>query len=296
MAALTHGAALILQARFSPAEALKLIERERCTVIYTLPAITNSLLGHETFRKDRVRSLVRGATIGGPDDVRVLAEDMGVERICNIYGSTEVYGNCCVTPWQAPLSSRMRSQGPALPGTELRVVDTVTGAVVSDGTVGEIQVRGRVSPGYLQLDGRIQSIVDQDGWFATGDLGSLDTDKWLRLTGRATEMMKPNGINVSPLEVEEVLVMHPAIVAAAVVGVPHPTRGETVVAFVQRGLDGNISVEEVTVFCRQHLASYKVPMVFQFVDSFPHTSTGKLARAQLRQAASALPIGEGNRD
>src|SRR5207237_5023260 len=118
-AILSHGATLVLQGRFDAGEWLGVIERHRCTAVYTLPSITGAALRHPDFRRERLRSLRTGLMIGSPEEVRIAAENLGARQICNIYGSTEVYGNCCVTPCDWPLDRRMRSQGPPLPGVTL---------------------------------------------------------------------------------------------------------------------------------------------------------------------------------
>lgn len=295
MASLTHGSTLVLQPQFHAEEALDLIESEACTVIYTLPAITHALLAAAGFSKRRVSSLRTGVMIGPPSEVTLVAEQLGVDGICNIYGSTEVYGNCCVTPHDAPLERRKRSQGPPLPGVDLRILDPETRDPVAEGVVGEILVRGRVTPGYLDDAGVASAVVDEDGFFATGDLGSVDSEGWLTFAARATEMIKTGGINVSPAEVEEFLASHPDVKEVAVAGGAHEIRGEQVVAFVVPVAHGRVNAEELRTFCREHIAGYKVPAAITIVDALPLTGTGKLARKQLKEwADEALePSGKG---
>ena len=119
-ATLSHGAALVLQERFEAGEWIGLVERHRCTAAYTLPSITGAVLRHPEFAPERVASLRTGLMIGSPEEVRIAAERLGAAEICNIYGSTETYGNCCVTPHDWRLDRRMKGQGPPLPGMRLR--------------------------------------------------------------------------------------------------------------------------------------------------------------------------------
>lgn len=289
MSVLTHSATLVLQSRFSAAEALDLIETEACTAIYTLPAMTHALVEESSFSPRRVASLVRGLTIGAPAEVRLVADRLSVGGICNIYGSTEVYGNCCVTPFDAPLDRRLVSQGPPLPGVEIQVVDPESRQVLPTGEIGEMEVRGRVTPGYLTATGSVEAVVDAAGWFHTKDLGSLDDDGWLTFHGRASEVIKTAGINVSPLEVEKVLANHSDVEEVAVVGGDHPIRGEEVVAFVRLSEGGTATPAELRLYCREQLASYKVPTLILVVDELPATSTGKIARRTLKlEAARAV--------
>jgi fatty-acyl-CoA synthase len=286
MAALTHGTTLVLPTQFEPSGTLDLIEGERCTAIYTLAVMTHALLAEPTFQPSRVASLRRGLTLGPPSEVRLVAEALGVEAICNIYGSTEVYGNCCVTPHDAPLEQRMQSSGPPLPGVELRIVDPETGSPLGPGEVGEIRIRGRVSPGYLDEAGGLTPIVDGDGYFATGDFGSVGEDGWLLFSGRMSEMIKTAGINVSPAEVEDFLLGHDDVAEAAVTGAPHPVRGEEVVAFVRLRPQAVVTADALREWCRSRMASYKVPARILVVDAFPTTTTGKLARRELKALAA----------
>lgn len=289
MATLTHGTALVLQAQFEPAGALDLIEENSCTAIYTLPLMTHALLTHPEYRPGRVASLRRGLAFGPPSEMRRVAEELGVDLICNLYGATEVYGNCCVSPHDAPLSRRVAASGPPLPGVELALVDPETGMPAGPGTAGEIRVRGRVSPGYLTETGGLRRITDDDGWFATGDLGVIGTDGWVEFVGRSSEMIKTAGINVSPAEVEDLLLGHDDIAEAAVTGAPHPTRGEEVVAFVRLRPGSAADPAGLREWARARVASYKVPARILVVDEFPRTSTGKLARRELRAAAAGDP-------
>ena len=148
-AAITHGATLVMQGHFEAGGALDLIEREKCTAIYTLPAMTNALIAHPAFHRRRTASLRAGVTIGAPQDVIKAAEQLGAVEICNIYGATENYGNCCVTPHDWPLDKRATCQGIPLPGVQLRIRDPATGRDVEPGEIGEIEVRGYLTKGYL---------------------------------------------------------------------------------------------------------------------------------------------------
>ena len=232
-ATLTHGAALVLQGRFEPGEAIDLIERHRCTALYTLPAITSAIVSHPAFRPERVRSLRTGLTIGAPQDVVAAATVLGAAEICNVYGQTESYGNCCVTPHDWPLERRAACQGPPLPGVEIRIVDAETGAELPRGDEGMIEVRGYVTRGYIGSSAsQTADAITADGFFRTGDMGRLLPDGSMSFSGRVTEMIKKSGINISPAEVEDVLMRHATVALAAVVGVPDATQGELLAAFV----------------------------------------------------------------
>lgn len=287
MAALTHGATIVLQDAFEAGTALDLIESFRCTVIYTLPNINRALIEHPAFNRTRTASLRTGLTLGTPDDLRIAAYELAVPQICNIYGMTEGYGNCCVTPHTDPESIRFTTQGPPLPGMEVRILDTGTGEYLPPGEIGEICIRGYVTPGYLRGTEEDNAAFRADGFFRTGDLGILGSDGRLRFQARAKEMIKTGGINVSPLEVEEFLGTYPSIRQAAVVGVPHSVKGEIIAAFLRVEPGCTLDTEELRRWCKERIASFKIPEILEVVEDFPKTDTGKLARRQLRELGIA---------
>ncbi len=286
MATFSHGATLVLQEQFDAVGAVELIEQERCTVAYLLPTLTRAIRGLEGLDVHRLASLRTGVTIGTPDDVRIAAEELGVTEICNVYGSTETYGNCCVTPHDMDLKDRLTSQGPPLPGVEIRVVDPDTGAPLGTGEVGELEVRGYLTPGYLGPAGRIKNVLNEDGYYRSGDLASLDEHGWLHYATRGTDMIKTAGINVAPAEVEEFLLTLEGVAQVAVVGAPDPKRGEIVVAYVVPQPGRQMEPEDIVERCRGQIASYKVPARVLVVPELPKTGTGKLHRARLREDAS----------
>lgn len=286
-AAMSHGAAIVLQDRFEPGGALALIEQHRCTAIYTLPTMTSALIAHQDFALARTASLRTGLTIGSPQDVIAAATGLGAAHICNIYGSSETCGNCCVTPWDWPLDRRAVCQGPPLPGVSLRLVHAETGAKADPGQPGLIEVTGYLMAGYGgQSSSHNATVFTADGWYRTGDLGQLSEDGDLIFLGRATEMIKRAGINVSPAEVEDVLLQHPAVAQVAVVGAPDPARGEIIVAFVVTMKPATEA--ELIAHARTLASTYKVPDQIVFRTELPATATGKLQRQPLKAEAAAL--------
>ncbi len=280
-AILTHGATMVLPSVFEPSQALELIESERCTAIYTLPAITNALISAPAFRPERTASLRTGLTIGTPEDIRRAARELGAKEICNIYGSTECYGNCCVTPHHWPLERRAESQGPPLPGMELRIREAEGGA---------IEVRGRTTTGYVGESARHNAeVFTHDGFFRTGDLGTLDAGGSLTFTGRSHEMIKRSGINVAPADVEEALLRHPEVAMVGVTGTPDPRWDEAIIAFVVPVPGGQRNPKVLLEHCRDLLSRYKWPDHIELCDSLPLTATGKLLRRELKALAANLP-------
>jgi len=288
-ATLSHGATLVLQPRFEPSGWLDLIEQHRCTAVYTLPSMTGAALRHPGFRRERTCSLRTGLMIGSPEEVRIAAVELGAMQICNIYGATETYGNCCVTPADWPLDRRMEGQGPPLPGVTVRIVDPETGAALPAGTPGAVEVRGYITPGYGGASAAHNATAfTADGYFRTGDLGRLDADGNFHFVGRDGDLIKRAGINVSPAEVESLLLQHPAVAEVAVVGAPAGERGEVIVAFVVPRAGADADTEGLRVHCRALASAYKVPDRFEICAALPVTETGKLFRRGLKQRAAAL--------
>jgi fatty-acyl-CoA synthase len=289
-ATLSHGATLVLQSRFEPGEALDLIERHRCTSIYTLPAMTAALIRHADFRPERTASLQKGLTIGAPQDVVQAVTVLGATHLSNVYGSSESYGNCCVTPHHWPLEKRSLCQGPPLPGVTLRIIDAETGAVLGPGQPGQLEVTGYLTPGYAGDSAQYNAtLFTPDGWLRTGDIAQLDPEGNLQFLGRSGEMIKRSGINVSPAEVEEALMLHPSVSQAGVVGVPDAEKGEIIVAFVVARPGTSPTAQELALHCRSVASAYKVPDRIEIRHALPTTVTGKLLRRSLKDEALALP-------
>lgn len=283
LAALTHGVAMIVQEKFDAATAVDLIAAERCSVYYGMGHMTAAILDETRSRGVTLDSLRTGLTIGPEQTIRMTAEL--VPEICNVYGLTETYGNCAVTDCGDPLEVRATTQGLPLPGMALRIVDPRTRRACPSGEVGLILVHGRITSGYFRDPVRTAEALDDSGWFDTGDQGFLDADGRIHYTGRSKEMLKVGGINVSPIGIENVLLDHPGVRQAFVIGRPHPERGELPVAVLEWSESGPVEPEELAVYCRSKLPSYAVPAEFVAVDDadLPRTGTGKVRRAALAE-------------
>ncbi len=283
-AIMTHGGCAVLQESFEADVALSLIERERCTVFYGMANMARAMHDHPEWSKHRLASLRTGLTIGPPEDVRFIMNDLGIEKLCNVYGSTETYGNAAVCDSDDLPELKLHSQGLPLPGMRIRAVDPITRAPLPDGRVGELAIAGYVTPGYFKAPNLTAASFDADGYFLSGDLGMIGTDGRLRYRGRLKEMIKTGGVNVAPLEVEEALLRHPAVKQAYVVGIPDPVKDEIVAAVVE--LDPDIAVDRtaLSAHCRAELASYKVPVHISLrsANQLPRTATGKIHKPGLQ--------------
>jgi fatty-acyl-CoA synthase len=290
-ALMTHGGAIVLQESFEPGEALALIERERCTVYYGMANMARALREHPSHPGRRLGAMRTGLTIGPPEDIAMTIAALGADELCNVYGATETYGNCAVTDAQDPLDRRLESQGLPLPSMTIHAVDLVTREDLPPGETGELVVGGCVTPGYFRAPELNAAAFDENGRFLTGDLGSIEIDGRVRFRGRLKEMIKTGGINVAPLEVEAVLLQHPDIVQAYVVGIPDATKGEIVAAAIEPRAGAASDPAAILTFCRARLASYKVParLVLRAASDLPRTPTGKIHKPSLAQELAAAP-------
>ena len=283
-ALMTHAGTIVLQERFEAGEAIDLIEREGCTVVYATPNMVRAIAEHPACRPDRLASLRTGVTIGTPEQVRLLA-DLGAREVCNVYGLTETYANCTVTDARDPIDVRVASVGRPLPGFELAIEDPETRRPLPAGEVGEIKVRGYVTCGYYRAEDKNREAFDDEGWFLTGDLGYLDESGRLHFRGRLKEMIKTGGINVAPVEVEEVLMSHPRVEQAYVVGLPDAERDEVVVAVVVPREDpGAVDEAALRAHCAGALAAYKRPRRYRLIAAadLPLTTTGKVRKLGMK--------------
>ena len=280
-ALMTHGGSIVLQESFEPGDAIALIERERCTVYYGMANMARAMREHPSHPGRRLGAMRTGLTIGPPEDIVMTIEALGAGELCNVYGATETYGNCAVTDAHDPLDQRLHSHGLPLPGMTIRAVDPMTRAALPTGEIGELVVEGYYRA--PELDG---AAFAETGGFLTGDRGSIDRDGRVRFRGRLKEMIKTGGINVAPLEVEEVLLQHPDIIQAHVVVVPDAAKGEVVGAAVEPRPGAAAGAAAILGFCRERLASYKVParLAFYTADQLPRTPTGKIHKPSLAEA------------
>ena len=283
-AIMTHGGCVVLQEAFDAAEALGLIEHERCTVYYGMANMARAMLEHPDRPRCSLASMRTGLTIGLPEDIAMTMHAVGASELCNVYGSTETYGNCAVTDAHDPLPLRLHTQGLPLPGMEIRVVHPETRKEMAAGDVGELCVRGYITPGYYGAPAQNDSAFDRDGFFLTGDLGSVGVDGRVRFRGRLKEIIKTGGVNVAPLEVEEILLQHPSVKQAYVVGIPDRAKAELVAAAVELEPGATADATTLLAFCRERLASYKIPARIRLLQSeqFPRTPTGKIHKPNLR--------------
>jgi fatty-acyl-CoA synthase len=287
-AAWTHGAAILVQEYFEPGLAIELMERYGATGYYGFGNMTRAIISHPTFKPAKLR-LSKGQTGFTAADKRVAIEQLGVKGCCSMYGLTESYANCAVTDADDPIDVKLQTQGRPLPGWDLKVVDPESETPLPAGEVGHLLIKGFVTAGYYRNPEATAAAFDAQGYFRTGDLASIGTDGRLRFHSRLKEVLKVGGINVSPHEVEEILLSHESVLQAYVVGVPDEIKGDIMVAFVDAA-NAKLDATVLQQYVRERAASFKVPAFVIFCNdaTLPRLATGKIPRYKLREMALGL--------
>ncbi|MBM9464402.1 acyl--CoA ligase [Aeromicrobium sp. YIM 150415] len=286
--ALTHGLELCVQERFEPHDSAAFIERHRCSVFYGLGPITRGLAQPSIRTAYDLSSLTKGVIGMSAEDKRIAIEELGLVRARSVYGLTECYGLGAMTEEGDDPEAVIATQGRPVDGQELRLIDPVSGDRVQSGTpetLGEIQLRGRTTPGYLDNDEANAQAFTADGWFRTGDLGWIDEAGRLHFAGRLKEVVKINGITISPAEVEDYVTEHPDVSQAYAFGWPTAERGEEelwcAVVLDDRSAMSPAEVDgSLRSWLRARISSYKVPSHFVVLDGaeVPLTATGKVSK------------------
>jgi long-chain acyl-CoA synthetase len=280
LAPLLAGATVVIQERFSPEETLRVIARHGVTV---LPAVATmfqrmvDLSGLSEAACSSLRLAVSGAAPCPWELAHAWRQRTGV-RIVRGYGMTELFrpiSYLADDPTDLP-----DAIGRPVPGVEARVVDP-EGQTLAPGKAGELWIRTPAAmDGYLRAKEETLAVI-QDGWFKTGDLATISPDGFVSVVGRKKDLILRGGYSVVPGEVEAVLLDHPAVAEAAVVGTPHPELGEEVAAFVTLRPGARANAEELVAFCRERLAPFKYPRRVSLVSELPKGATGKVLKWRL---------------
>jgi long-chain acyl-CoA synthetase len=276
------GATLLLVQRFDPSTAVQSIQDRGVTVIPGAPALWAAFAHFDDLSPDAfssVRLALSGASRLPISVAEAMRDRFGIE-IREGYGLTEASP---IVTTSTGARVRFGSVGRVLAGVEIRLVTADGDALVGD--VGEIWVRGpNVFQGYYDDPEATASVLSDDGWLRTGDMATTDDDGYLYLVDRSKDLIIVSGFNVYPAEVEEMLLTHPAVAEAAVVGVPHPHTGEAVKAYVVTVPGTDVDEDTLIEHSLDHLARYKCPSKVIFVDALPRNASGKLVRRSLDDA------------
>jgi long-chain acyl-CoA synthetase len=277
---LMAGACVVLIQRFDPVTAVETIIERSITIVPGAPPVWIAISLMEDVSASAfatVRMALTGAARMPEDAAERLKRKFNID-LREGYGLTEA---APVVTSSVGIEPRRGSVGRAVEGLEVRVVDT-EGNDVPVGDSGEVLVKGpNVFVGYWNDPVTTARVIDKDGWLHTGDIAMVDDDGYLYLVDRAKDLIIVSGFNVYPAEVEEVLKRHPAVLEAGVIGVPHPTTGEAVKAFVVLHEGASVDEDALIDHCHDHVARYKCPNKVLIVDELPRNTFGKLLRRAL---------------
>lgn len=277
------GGTYLSMTHFDADAALEMIQREGVTVMFpAFPTITTQLLNHPAYTASSFSAVRVVLNVGTPEELRAMQERMPHTVQITVFGLTETGGSAAMCEPTDSLALRSDCSGRALPGNQIEVRDPDTGEALSPSATGEIVVRGRgVFAGYFNAPKKTAESFYEGGWFRTGDLGSLDDSGRITFRGRLKDMLKVGGENVAAVEVEGFLATHPAVNLAQVVAVPDEKYGEVVGVFIELAPGASADEQEIINYCRDEVASFKVPRYVRFIESWPMGAT-KILKSELR--------------
>jgi len=293
MMSMATGARQIVTETFDADESLDLIERERATIAHGFEAHMQMLCDAQEANPRDLTSLRTGLFAAGMHSATPVARRgervMAPLKALSAYGMTEMWIGAALSALDDDPAHRLETSGYPAPGYEVRVVDPETGERLPDGVPGELRVKSyALMKGYYKKPKETAASYDADGWFCTGDMVEHHADGYIRFLGRFKDMLKVGGENVDPMEVEGLLLEHPAVRQVAVVGLPDQRLSEVPVAFVEPKPDADIEPDDILVYCRGKVASFKIPRHAIFIDEFPMTASGKIRKVELREEAERL--------
>jgi len=273
---------------FDPLKTLQVIKQENCEYIFAVPTMLIAMLQHPEFEQYKPTTLKVVLSGGAPVPVAVMEqvkERMNAD-VAITFGQTESTGGVTYTPPGDSFERKSATVGIPHPHLDVKVINPATGEVVPCGERGEFCCRGfAVMAGYYNMPDKTAQTIDADGWLHTGDLATMDEQGYVNIVGRLKEMVIRGGENIFPREVEDLLIRHPKIADAQVLGVPDAFFGEELLAVVLPKEGEEISEQELRDFCKERISHQKIPRYIQFVKSYPMTASGKVQKFVLREQA-----------
>jgi acyl-CoA synthetase (AMP-forming)/AMP-acid ligase II len=291
LAPIVSGCTMIVQPYFDAGKALALMEQHQCNVLMGHQPHFIEYLHHPDLKKRKL-VLEKGMIFASPEVNKRVYNEMGIKKLISPYGLTETHIGGTVCEMDDPLELRMTTVGRPMPGVEIGIRQPEGTAFLPSGEAGEVCFKGWcITKGYFDDPQKTAEALDDEGWFRTGDLGVIGDDGCVRLVGRIKDMIRVGGENVAAADVEMVLMKHDAVKQAVAVGMANNRLVEVVAVFVELKTGKLATEKEIMDYCRQHLASFKVPRRVVFVNDWPMTGAGKIQRFVLKEslAQGALP-------
>ena len=291
LACVTHGATMVIPAPgFDPALTLRAVSHEACTSLYGVPTMFIAEWALPELAAYDLSSVRTGIMAGSPCPEEMMKKliSAGIDEMTIAYGMTETSPVSTHTRRDDSLERKVGTVGRVCPHLEIKIVDPVSGDTVPRGEAGEFCTRGySVMLGYWQDEEKTREAVDADGWMHTGDLGVMDEEGYVRITGRIKDMVIRGGENIYPREIEEFLYTHPDIEDVQVVGVPDAKYGEELCAWLRmRPGTEPLDADGVRAYATGRLAHYKIPRYVMVVEEFPMTVTGKVRKVEMREVST----------
>jgi fatty-acyl-CoA synthase len=288
LAALTHGSCVVIPSEsFDAGACLEAVQEERCTALYGVPTMFIAELDHGDFHTFDLTSLRTGIMAGSPCPVEVMkqvVDRMHMTEVTICYGMTETSPVSFQSLPDDDLDLRVSTVGAIHPHVEAKIVDPAWGRTVPRGQPGELCTRGYlVMLGYWNDPNATREAVDRARWMHTGDLAVMREDGYVNIVGRIKDMVIRGGENIYPREIEEFLFTHPAVADVQVIGVPDERYGEEICAWVRLKEGAEVSGEDLRIYCKGRIATYKIPRYVLVVDEFPMTVTGKIQKFRMRE-------------
>ena len=289
LAGLLRGAALIMPCRtFNPSKILGAIHDENCTAIYASPSMIISLLEHPEFNRNKWKPVRKGIIGGAPcpiDLMRQLVEEIGISDITVGYGITETSSWITMTNPDDPIELRVSTIGMPLECNEVKIIDPATGEDIPQKTQGEICAKGFLMKEYYKMPGATAAAVDREGWFHTGDLGEMDENSYVKTTGRLKDVILRDGIEIHPVELEEIIYKLKDVSEVQVFGFPHLKRGQEIAAWIRLKQGSKLSADDISNYVMDNVDAALIPQYYKIVSDFPMTRSGKVQKFKMAEMA-----------
>jgi fatty-acyl-CoA synthase len=289
---ITHGTSMVMVESFDPLLVLASVQKEKCTALYGVPTMFIAELNHPMFNMFDLSTLRTGIMAGSLcpiDTMKEVMEKMNMKEIIIVYGLTESSPGMTATRATDVPEIRATTVGKALPFVELKVINAETGIECTPCEQGELCCRGyNVMKGYYKNPSETAKVIDAEGWLHSGDLGVMDEQGYVKVTGRIKDMIIRGGENIYPKEIENFLFQIPQIRNVEVAGVPDKKYGEEVGAFIILKEGQKLTEEDVIDFCRGKISRHKIPKYVFFMDDYPMTASGKIQKYKLRKISLEL--------
>lgn len=290
LSAISVGAKMVLTQEFKAEKALQIIDQEKVTVHHGVPTMFILELNHPNLEKYDLTSLRTGIVAAAPIPPEIIGE-IRKKMHCEVlssYGMTEASPSLTFCTFDDDDVTRSETVGRAAPGVEINIVDRKTGDKLGAGEVGEIVVRSPgIMKGYYEMPEATKAVLSEDGWYRTGDLGTLDKKGNLRIVGRKKELIIRGGYNVYPREIEAHFYKLDEVLQVAIVGMPDTVLGEVICAAIMLRENISLTEDDLKAYIKEEVADYKVPDIIMIVPDLPMTASGKISKVQLQKNLKA---------